>query len=72
MSDAAAQIARYATILDLPHIDLTTKTLIYSEAKSLQVGLKELLKTHDVLDKEIEIQRKKCVCSCSSRLRPPC
>ncbi|THH29500.1 hypothetical protein EUX98_g4699 [Antrodiella citrinella] len=31
---------------------------IAREAKSLQVGLKELLKTHDVLDKEIEIHRK--------------
>lgn len=27
------------------------------------MGLKELLKTHDVLDKEIEIQRKKYVCT---------
>lgn len=31
------------------------------EAKGLQQGLKELLKTRDITDREIDIQRKKCV-----------
>jgi len=55
MSEDPLAIAKYARNDRLQISQLT----IYREAKTLQQGLKDLLKTRDPWNKEIEFQRKK-------------
>lgn len=45
---------------EVEHLGLITQ---HSEAKRLQQGLKELLKTHEPWDRDVDIQRKKYVAS---------
>jgi len=55
MSEDPLAIAKYARNDHLLISQLTT----YREAKTLQQGLKDLLKTRDPWNKEVEFQRKK-------------
>ena len=55
MSEDPLAIAKYARNDHLLISQLTT----YREVKTLQQGLKDLLKTRDPWNKEVEFQRKK-------------